>query len=71
KSKCPLWAKVLVVILGGHFDFLPTCKPAARAVLAEEGEDFICATSVTKREKLHQQTVQQIVEFLHQQHILR
>ena len=55
----------------GHFDFLPTCKPTARAVLAEEGEDFICATSVTKREKLHQQTVQQIVEFLHQQHILR
>ncbi|MBS0057435.1 alpha/beta hydrolase [Yersinia sp. Marseille-Q3913] len=55
----------------GHFDFLPTCKSAARTILAEEDEDFICATPAIEREKLHQQVAQKIVDFLHQQHILR
>ena len=54
----------------GHFDFLPLCKPAAGAILAEEGEAFICATPAVEREKLHQQTVQQILIYLQQLHIL-
>ncbi|WP_246169926.1 alpha/beta hydrolase family protein [Yersinia canariae] len=54
----------------GHFDFLPICKPAAGEILAAEGEAFICATPAVERGKLHQQTVQQIITFLHQQHIL-
>lgn len=54
----------------GHFDFLPLCKPAAVAILAEEDEAFICTTPAIEREKLHQQTVQKIITYLHQQHIL-
>lgn len=54
----------------GHFDFLPICKPAAGAILAEEGEAFICATPAIEREKLHQQTAQQIMTYLQQLHIL-
>lgn len=54
----------------GHFDFLPLCKPAAGAILAEEGEAFICATQAVERENLHQQTVQQIITYLQQLHIL-
>lgn len=54
----------------GHFDFLPLCKPAAAAILAEEGEAFICATPAIEREKIHQQTVQQIITYLQQLHIL-
>ena len=54
----------------GHFDFLPICKPAASTILAAEGESFICATPAVAREKLHQQAAQQIIKYLHQQHIL-
>ncbi|WP_261375751.1 alpha/beta hydrolase family protein [Yersinia frederiksenii] len=54
----------------GHFDFLPICQPAAGTILAAEGESFICATPAIEREQLHQQITQQIINYLHQQHIL-
>ena len=48
----------------GHFDFLPQCQPAAQAILAEEGEAFICETSREKREEVHQQTITAVSAFI-------
>ncbi|MGF6563253.1 alpha/beta hydrolase family protein [Erwinia aphidicola] len=48
----------------GHYDFLPQCQPAAQAILAEEGEAFICETSREKREEVHQQTITAVSAFI-------
>ncbi|WP_455816465.1 alpha/beta hydrolase family protein [Pseudomonas cerasi] len=48
----------------GHFDFLPLCQPDAAAILAEEGEAFICETPTADREAIHQQTLAIVSQFL-------
>ncbi|NJD84852.1 hypothetical protein [Candidatus Erwinia dacicola] len=48
----------------GHFDFLSLCQPAARKILAEEGEAFICETSVEKRAEIHQQMITAVSAFI-------
>ncbi|MBD8163594.1 alpha/beta hydrolase family protein [Erwinia persicina] len=50
----------------GHFDFLPVCQPAATAILAEEGEAFICETPRAEREAVHRQTLAAIDQFMQQ-----
>jgi predicted dienelactone hydrolase len=60
KLKLPL----LTLADAGHFDFLPLCQPAAAGILAEEGEAFICETPRAQREKIHQQTIAAISQFM-------
>lgn len=48
----------------GHFDFLPLCQPKAAAILAEEGEAFICETPAAQREAIHQQTLAAVSQFM-------
>lgn len=48
----------------GHFDFLPVCQPSATAILAEEGEAFLCETPRAQREAIHQQTLAAISQFM-------
>lgn len=50
----------------GHFDFLPVCQPTAEKILAEEGEAFICDTPAAERERIHQQTITAVTEFMQQ-----
>lgn len=50
----------------GHFDFLPLCKSSAGAILAEEGEAFICETPTAQREAVHRQTLAAISQFMQQ-----
>ncbi|VXC98288.1 Dienelactone hydrolase [Enterobacterales bacterium 8AC] len=47
-----------------HFDFLPQCNPAALAILAQEGETFICASDAKQRERAHQQTLNAVLTFI-------
>lgn len=48
----------------GHFDFLPLCQPNAAAILAEEGEAFICETPAAQREAIHRQTLTAVSQFM-------
>jgi len=48
----------------GHFDFLPLCQPNAAAILAEEGEAFICETPTMQREAIHQKTLANVSQFM-------
>lgn len=48
----------------GHFDFLPLCQPAAGAILADEGEAFICETPAKQREAIHQKTIVAVSQFM-------
>jgi len=48
----------------GHFDFLPLCQPNAAAILAEEGEAFICETPTAQREVIHQKTLADVSQFM-------
>ncbi|KEY60638.1 serine aminopeptidase domain-containing protein [Serratia sp. DD3] len=47
-----------------HFDFLPLCKPTATALLAEEGEAYICGSLMAQRQKIHHQTIKHILKFI-------
>ncbi|AHG19147.1 dienelactone hydrolase [Chania multitudinisentens RB-25] len=47
-----------------HFDFLPLCSSTALAILAQEDETVICASTATQRERAHQQTIKTILAFI-------
>lgn len=49
---------------GNHFDFLPTCTPAAKSILEADGEAFICATPAAQRDEFHQQVIRAAVDFI-------
>lgn len=57
---------ITAITLSGanHFDFLPQCSPKALAILAQEGEAFICASGAQQRERAHQQTLGAILAFI-------
>lgn len=48
-----------------HFSFLQVCKPNAKAILSEEGAEFVCDDGGDKtRSDIHEETVQKIRNFL-------
>lgn len=54
----------------GHFDVLPLCQPQAAAVLAEEGEEFLCESPPAERAAIHQLVVNKVIAFLRQNRII-
>jgi len=60
-------AKFVRIAPANHFSFLAECKPAGKAILAEEGEDPICDDPEGgERGLAHQQTINAVLGFLDQ-----
>lgn len=60
-------AQLVRIDPANHFSFLAECKPAGKAILAEEGEDPICDDPEGgDRGIAHQQTINAVLEFLKQ-----
>ena len=54
-----------VVAPGNHFTFLAECKPSARDLLIEEGEDPICDDPAgTDRGRAHMEIIERVAAFL-------
>lgn len=54
-----------------HFDFIPTCKPNAVEILADDdGETFICAESAAKRKAIQNESTEAILTFLQRLNVL-
>lgn len=70
-AQLPAGTRHLEIAHAGHFIFMPTMKPNACAVLAEDGEEFVCWESPQMpRTKAHALLLQELQRFLHAQGVL-
>lgn len=70
-AQLPAGTRHLEIADAGHFIFMPPMKPNACAVLAEDGEEFVCWESPKMpRAQAHALLLQELLGFLHAQGVL-